>query len=108
MHKRLVVTAALVLAAADSTFAWAGWGCGFDSDGGRGAVWAGATEEKARANALHNCETGHLTQCRIISCSAGVDSMADAEKFWPRSPGVTYKRNGPLCGGAGEPPCPVR
>ena len=106
MHKRLLMAAVLVMAAANSTAASAGWGCGYNSNGGIGRTWAGPSEKEARDAALRNCRNAKLTQCRIISCSANVDSMADADKIWPRTPGVEYNRNGPLCGGPGEPACP--
>lgn len=103
MNKRLVVAAAMVLAAANSTSAWAGWGCGFNSKQGIGRVWGADDEQQARTNAFHNCADGHLTDCRIISCSANVDDQADADKIWPRTKGIKYKPWG--CGGAGEPAC---
>jgi hypothetical protein len=105
MHKRVLTAAVMVLAAASSTSAWAGWGCGYHSNMGVGRVWAAEDEEAARDGAMDNCKNAKLTQCRIISCRANVDSMADADKIWPRTPGIEYKRNGPLCGGPGEPAC---
>ncbi len=108
MHERLLVAAILALAAVPGTSAWAGWGCGYNSSAGVGRVWAAEDEEAAREGAMNNCKNAKLKQCRIISCSADVDSMADADKIWPRTPGIKYNRNGPLCGGPGEPACPTR
>ena len=105
MHKRHVAATAVMLAVAYSTSAGAGWGCGYNSNAGVGRVWAAEDEDTAREGALNNCKNAKLKQCRIISCSDGVDSMADADKIWPRTRGVEYTRSGPRCGGPGEPSC---
>lgn len=105
MRKRLLVAALLALMAASSTSAWAGWGCGYNSNAGVGRVWAAEDEDTAREGAMNNCKNAKLKNCRIISCSADVDSMADADKIWPRTKGVEYTRSGPRCGGPGEPRC---
>jgi len=108
MHKQaLMLAAVLIFAAANSTSAWAGWGCAYNSNGGVGRVWVVDTEEHARAGALQNCTNSELKDCRIISCRANVNSQADADAIWPRTKGATYHYNGD-CGGTGQPPCPVK
>jgi hypothetical protein len=50
---------------------------------------------------MHNCTVRNFKGCRIIGCSANVDSKEDADKLWARTPGIKYER----CGGPGEVRC---
>jgi len=89
MHKQaLMLAAVLIFAAANSTSAWAGWGCAYNSNGGVGRVWVVDTEEHPRAGALQNCTNSELKDCRIISCRANVNSCYSAWKIAPLSGGI--------------------
>lgn len=101
MHKRLMMAAILVVAAGTGSSAWAGWGCAYDSSAGIGRTWGGDTEEQVRTQAMHNCTVRNFKNCRIIGCSANVDSKEDADRLWARTPGVKYE----MCDGPGQPRC---
>lgn len=98
MYKGLLVAAALTFTA---TSAWAGWGCAYDSSAGIGRNWAADSEQEARTASMHACTVRNFKQCRIIGCSANVDSKEDADKLWARTPGVTYER----CDHTGDAGC---
>jgi len=84
MHKGVFVAAALILAAAASTPAWAGWGCAAEArDGTIGRVWSADTESAARRDAIKYCANGGHSGCQIIGCNVNVDSQADAHVRWP-------------------------
>ena len=103
-YKGLFAAAVLVTAAASSTSAWAGWGCAYGSSdvvGVSGRRWAFATEQLARSSALNGCKSLKHKNCRIIGCSANVNSKEDADKLWAQTPGVEYNR----CGTPGQPKC---
>jgi len=90
MHKGLFVGLALILAAASSTPASAGWGCAARArDGAVGRVWAAETENSARRDALKYCADGGHAGCRIIGCNEDVDTQARAHQLWPSSGAVT-------------------
>jgi hypothetical protein len=90
MYKALFVGTALILAAANSTPAWAGWGCAARAtDGAVGRVWAADTEASARTDALKYCEDGGHAGCHIIGCNENVDTQARAHALWPSSGAVT-------------------
>ena len=103
MHKHLLIAASLLVvgAATGTAPAWAGWGCAYDSSAGVGRTWAADSEQQARTQTMHNCTVRNFKRCRIIGCSANVDSKEDADKLWARTPGVNYE----LCGGPGQKPC---
>lgn len=101
MHKQLIMAATLIVAAATSSSAWAGWGCAYNSSAGIGRTWAAESEAVAREQTMHNCTVRNFRECRIIGCSENVDSKEDADKLWARTPGVKYER----CGGPGEVRC---
>jgi hypothetical protein len=92
MYKGLLIATALTLAAANSTSAWAGWGCAYNSSAGVGRNWNADSEKEARDDAMHNCTVRNFAQCRIIGCRANVNSKEDADKYWPRTPGIKYER----------------
>jgi len=84
MRKGLFVATALILAAASSTPAWAGWGCAAEArDGTIGRVWAADTENSARRDAIRYCANGGHSGCRIIGCVRGIDSQVEAHRIWP-------------------------
>lgn len=101
MHKRLVVAAAVVLAAANGTSAWANWGCAYDSSAGVGRMWNVPSEEEARDVTIEACNSHKFARCHIIGCSDNVNSKEDADEHWPRTPGIKYE----LCGREGQPKC---
>lgn len=101
MHKHLFMAASLlVLAAAGTAPAWAGWGCAYDSSAGIGRTWNVDSEAEARTQTMHNCTVRNFKRCRIIGCSANVDSKEDADKLWSRTPGIKYD-----CDSPGKPRC---
>ena len=105
MRKSIIIAASVsVLAAASVSPASAGWGCGARTPKGEIASnWAGASEAKSRDGLLHDCEVGHV-QCEIISCSADVDTEAQADAHWPPAASTNYKYFG-NCGRYGQPKC---
>ena len=66
-----------------------------------GQYLARANEQEARSATLHACTSRNFKRCRIIGCSANVDSKEDADKLWARTPGADYKP----CGGPGQEKC---
>ena len=85
MRKHLVVlTSFFVLAAAACTSpASAGWGCGAQArDGSQGRAWAEPNEAQARKDALKYC-AGEGHRCKIVSCSENVDTQDKAHALWP-------------------------
>jgi hypothetical protein len=109
MRKHVIIAAsfsALAAASVSPAFspAWAGWGCGARTPKGEIASnWAGSSEQKSRDSLLHDCELGHV-QCQIISCSADVDTEAQADAHWPPAASSNYKYFG-NCGRYGQPKC---
>ena len=87
MHRYLVATASLlILAVADTTAAWAGWGCGFRWPGlqsdRNGSVWAIPSEKEARKTAMRLCKETQ-TGCFVVSCREGIDTKEQAYAVWP-------------------------
>ena len=102
MHKRFLAAAVLVLAVANSTPTWAGWGCGFtgsDIKGNFGSIWGSGTEKEARATALRLCKKDHRG-CYIVGCRNNVNTREDAMALWPMAGAAV--RN---CGRPGEEKC---
>jgi len=76
--------AALILATADSTSAWARWGCAAGSYNGAKARNASAPSEAvARKLALEDCARNGGKNCKIIGCDPNVDSIQTARELWP-------------------------
>lgn len=104
MHKRLLMAAVVVLAAATSTSAWAGWGCAFtgtDIKGKYGRMWGWDTRKEASEAALRLCQKDHQG-CYVVACMDNVDSKEDADALWPMN-GKALR----TCGtGPGQERCP--
>jgi hypothetical protein len=87
------------LTAATATGAWAGWGCGIkgtlgnDNRGYEHNDFAEATQAQAEADLIQNCKQNGIANCKIISCSANVDTAQQAGALWP------------ICGGPNQPKC---
>ena len=97
---RVIFACAVVVAvcATRPSVAWAGWACGaISGENTIGRSWGAATEEIARKYALQYCASGGHHGCRIISCSANVDTQDQAHKIWP----------GNVTGCFGKGPCQV-
>jgi hypothetical protein len=102
MHKLFLTAAVLGLCTATTaSSAFAEWGCAYDSSAGVGRMWNVPTEKEAREITLHACKTRNFKNCRLIGCSANVNSKEDADKIWARTPGVKYEP----CGGEGQQKC---
>jgi len=87
MHRYLIITASiLVLAATNTSTAWAGWGCGFRWPGlasdRNGSVWALPTMEKARQAAMRLCKQTQ-NGCFVTNCREGIDTEKQAHAVWP-------------------------
>jgi hypothetical protein len=83
MQIRVFVVAGvlMVAAAADSSAAWAAWGCAARNP----ADWWGNTfgydtKEQASSAALSLCKQG---DCRIVGCNPNIDTSAQADSTWP-------------------------
>ena len=84
MYKGLFIATALILSAASSTSAWAGWGCAAEaSDGTIGRVWSADNEQSARRDAIKYCANGGHRGCHVIGCADSVDSQSEAHVLWP-------------------------
>jgi hypothetical protein len=83
--------------AATLTGTWAGWGCGIKGTVGNNNReyndFAEATQAQAQADLIQYCKQNGIANCKIISCSAKVDTAQQAEALWP------------ICGGANQPKC---
>ena len=103
MHKRLMVAAILVLAAASGASpTWAKWGC---AARGFGNTWANnfsyPSEVDARSNAVDTCERvytdkhpGKTIVCHIIGCKSDIDTQEQSLAAWP-APNAIQLRCGP-------------
>jgi hypothetical protein len=98
MHKRLIVAASvLVLAAATTAPAWAGWGCGAQGFAGQGRTWRNTTRAQAAAGALRLCRQAGGRHCRLVSCSPNVDTEGQADAMWPPVAPDNVRCKGALC-----------
>ena len=95
-----VLAAALLVAAASNTSAWAGWGCAAYSREGILRRWDFASESEARKSAMDTCKL-RFHECRLIGCSNNVNNKEDADRIWARTPGVKYEP----CGGDKQRKC---
>jgi hypothetical protein len=100
MHKRLIVVASVLVLAATSAPALAGWGCGAQGKGAQGRLWGASNRAEATKGALDECKRAGGVHCYIISCRRNVDSEAQADAIWPPAGRDTVK-----CGGPGQPKC---
>jgi hypothetical protein len=101
MRKFVIAAAVWVVAYGVNTPVFAGWGCAYDSSAGIGRMWAVVSEQEARKITMNACTSRKFKGCRIIGCSANVDSKEDADKLWARTPGIKYEP----CGNEGQPKC---
>jgi hypothetical protein len=87
MHKCLIVAASVFALAATSAPAWAGWGCGYTHSqldaGEYGVIWSSPSEPDARQSAMKLCTGSGHAGCRVVSCSANVDTREQARAIWP-------------------------
>jgi hypothetical protein len=83
MQKHLIVVASILVLAASSAPAWAKWGCGSQGIGAQGRTWNFASRAEAAKGALDECRRAGGHRCRLISCSARVDTEGQADAIWP-------------------------
>jgi hypothetical protein len=86
MHTRLMVAGSfLVLAAiiAGASPAWAKWGCAARSPA---HYWSNSyndnTRNEASTEALKGCRAAGGKGCRIIGCSANINTAEEANAMW--------------------------
>jgi len=83
MRKHLIVLASVLVLAATSAPALAGWGCGAQGKGAQGRLWGASNRAEATKGALDECRRAGGHRCRLISCSARVDTEGQADAIWP-------------------------
>lgn len=83
MHKNIIVVASLLVLAASSAPAWAGWGCGAHrTDGGNNRNFGFASRSAAARDLQQECST--TAACGPISCKRGVNHQAQGMAVWPQ------------------------
>ena len=96
MHKRFIVAAtfSILTTVAGATPAWVKWGCAARSPAN---YWANSyndnTQAQASTEALKGCQAAGGKGCRIISCSANINTEWQANTMWSPPAPVTI-RNG--------------
>jgi hypothetical protein len=80
---RLFFAFAVVVCSVSSSAAWANWGCAARSSGHTFRMWNEPTQAEARNDVLKNCRNSKEGPCKIISCSANVNSQDQAHAIWP-------------------------
>jgi hypothetical protein len=58
------------------------WGCGARNENGSYRMWNQPSKEKAREDALTNCES-RFGPCKLISCSPNVPTRERGYALWP-------------------------
>jgi hypothetical protein len=88
MHRCLIITASiLVLAATNTSTAWAGWGCGYRfanlAADRFGAVWGNPNEKAARSGVGLVQKKANVSGCYIVGCRDSIDTSDQAHVYWP-------------------------
>src|SRR4249920_2315080 len=90
MHTRLMVVASfLVATVAGASPASAKWGCAARSPA---HYWSNSyndnTKTEASTEALKGCQYAGGKRCRIIRCSANINTVDEANAMWPPPAGT--------------------
>lgn len=83
MRRHLIIVTSLMVLAANTAPAWAGWGCGAHrADGGNNRNFKFATKEMAIKDLQEECNS--VGPCGDISCRPGINTQAQALAVWPQ------------------------